>query len=172
MTTKRKTEYNWEAGTVTIEGATFDLGKIPLAEMPKLALRALGNFLLTQDDAAAAFAELVKGKSLGRTPKPETLDPWREAAANVYAEHTIRAAGVKNQPGKKLRDAPEFQTALAEARKTAAAWTKAELAKAKASPEVVKEHAALTGVSSDLASLFAPLNPVAEEAPGDLAQAA
>ena len=171
MTTEHKARevkrfaYDYGAGSISRDGKTYTLADLPTDARLAAGLAGLAVFLGRADDPDAFYAAVKSGaKKLVREAKVEALDPWREAAATVHAETSLKATGFRAAPGKKLRDTAEFLAALETARKIAKGWTKDQLAQAKSSPDVVKEHAALTGVSADLAGLFAPLNPVVDEA--------
>jgi hypothetical protein len=161
MTNRIKSEYDFQALTVARLGGRFSLGDLSSETRNRLALLGLGMKLSSADDPVAVYDGIKSGEiTVGREPKPETLDPWRDAAAHVHAEATIKGRGVKAPPGKRIRDASEFSAELALARAAAKGWTKAQLAEAKKHPDVVAEHGRITGKRKDLAALFAA--PVAD----------
>ena len=161
--------YDHQNGAVIRDGWTYPLGGLSEADRQYVGLLGLALWLSRHDNPREAYENAKSGVKPARGKASED-DQWREAAAIFHAEHTLKQSGFKAGPGKKLRDTAEFQAGLSQARQITAAWTKEKLAQARAHPEILREHRALTGKGDDLSALFAPA--AETSAPAELDQAA
>lgn len=157
---KNSFTYNYDTNAIERHGIAYPLGSLSKEDQQHLMMRGLAAWLASQDDPSAAYSAAKDGSKPIRRGHGGVERAWREAAAIVHAEATvkgrIKAGEIVGKPGQKVRDHADFLVQLAEARKMAAAWTKDQLAQAKTHPQVVAEHNALTGTSGDLGALFEP----------------
>jgi hypothetical protein len=175
---KRPTSYTGDA--VLLDGIAYQLSGFPPETMKALAGAGLVARLIQSDTPQETYADLKSGaRTVFREPKaekvkaPAKMSAWRQSAANVHAEYTVRSAGVKALPGRGIRATNEYASALADAQAAVKTWGSQQMTKAKAHPDIVAEHAKLTGKHADLFSLFAtPATAEAPEQETELAEAA
>ena len=140
VTERHRVILNIEAGTIELEGKTFDAKVLPGNSLMYCSLIGLTLRLRSSKDADAAYAALLTGNTPHREKGPKVLPLWREAAALTLVESTRKS------------DAP---VSLEEARTKALALPKDKLAMAKLDPAVVRQYRKLTGaVLESVSELF------------------
>lgn len=133
--------------TVCYGGVTYAATEIPAGRATIwCVLKGLSLRIQSAKDPAAAFADLVAGKTpADRNKAVEKVDPWTQAIAAQIADERAEADGVKRfKPGGRA-PTEEFAAILADAEKIAAGLSSEKRRALRKLPGVVAHHARITG---------------------------